>query len=252
MLRRFGLFTSLVLSLVVVSTVPAQGETPRVRAVDAAHAPMAAHGQDFPSLPGNVCKTLTDDFDAVKKRNGGSVPDSELGALLNRVAWTHRGESFGLSRKTGGHNVESPVGRIASDILHRQSDNLIWDVIVDAGAPSARVNCGGALGPMGDPNRPWVAPVDAGGPPPPPPPPPGDDEVKKLIGELRASLSENTEMIRRLWEFLGGLDQKLIEVQRQNHELRQELEALKARPIDFPDYTGRVFGAGITLRPQKK
>jgi hypothetical protein len=129
-----------------------------------------------PQLPQEVC-------DAVIRERGkyGPVPTRpELAQILNDAAWSvGQGADWGLSRKDQGFNVSSPdrpgLGNIASDILHRKSDNMIWDVLVAAGE-AATPNCGEALGPMGDPNRPWVAPVQ-------PPDVPEPEQVSVTIFE---------------------------------------------------------------------
>jgi hypothetical protein len=89
---------------------------------------------------------------------------ADLGAVLNRVAWAHRGEGWGVSRKDFGTCVPSPVGLIAEDVLHHQPTNLHWDVLAGAGVgqPLRPIQTD-AIGPMTDPRRPWVAPADPGG-----------------------------------------------------------------------------------------
>ena len=61
----------------------------------------------------------------------GTPPNpSEVGAILNTVAWNNRGAGWGLNRKTGGHRCPSPAGEIACDILHHQPTNIIVDVFI--------------------------------------------------------------------------------------------------------------------------
>lgn len=112
-----------------------------------------------PQLPPEVCE-------AVHRERGkyGPQPNSsELTKILNDAAWSvGQGADWGVNRKDFGTFVESAerpdVGKIASDILHRKSDNMIWDVLIAAGE-AATPNCGEALGEMSDPRRPWVAPM---------------------------------------------------------------------------------------------
>jgi hypothetical protein len=93
----------------------------------------------------------------------------QLGALLNAVAWAHRAEGWGLSAKPSGNNIPAPDGtRIAADILHNRTDNVIVDCLIAAGErsePTWQV-----LGPMTDPLRPWVAPTAPSETPVDPPP----------------------------------------------------------------------------------
>lgn len=116
-------------------------------------------GMANPHLPGNVCEALHNE------RNKYPTPpsNSDLAQILNDTAWAvDQGADWGVSRKDFGAHCESDarpgLGKIAMDILHRRSDNLIWDVLIAAGEVST-VNCGEALGEMTDPRRPWVAPV---------------------------------------------------------------------------------------------
>jgi hypothetical protein len=118
--------------------------------------PAAAASQP---LPADVCATLH----AV--RGGGAITsNAQLGEMLNRIAWTHRAQGFGVNRKSGGNNCPSPAGLIACDILQRQSDGAAWDVFGSAGPGEPTTpSCGGAIAPITDPARPWVAPVEPNG-----------------------------------------------------------------------------------------
>jgi len=89
---------------------------------------------------------------------------ADLGAVLNRVAWAHRADGWGLSRKDFGTCVPSPVGLIAEDVLHHRPSNFHWDVLAGAGVGQPlRPTQTDAIGPMTDPRRPWVAPANPGG-----------------------------------------------------------------------------------------
>lgn len=114
-----------------------------------------------PTLPDDVYETLVE----VCNRHPGPVQDDRLfGEILNEVAWRHRFAGFGLSRKTGGRHVPSPVGDIAEDVLQRRSDGHHWDVLGGAAVSQPlRPTRGQSIGVMRDPNRPWVAPVEPAG-----------------------------------------------------------------------------------------
>jgi hypothetical protein len=89
---------------------------------------------------------------------------AQLGTMLNAIAWKHRGDGWGLSRKTGGTKCPSIVGDIACDILHHRPSNTLYDVFGAAGAEA--IPQWGAVPYHNDPNgRPWVAPagIDCGG-----------------------------------------------------------------------------------------
>jgi hypothetical protein len=69
---------------------------------------------------------------------------AQIGEFLNRVAWEHRAEGWGLLRKTGGTRCPAPHGgglEISCDILIYQPTQLHFDVLIDgtgAGTPTWR------------------------------------------------------------------------------------------------------------------
>jgi hypothetical protein len=69
-----------------------------------------------PTVPDSLLPTV----EQIWLKYGGQ----NRGAMLNEIAWTHRADGWGLSRKEGGHFVESPVGKIASDILQAKETAL--------------------------------------------------------------------------------------------------------------------------------
>lgn len=124
------------------------------------------------NLPADVLDVLEQECDA----RPGPMPDlAAFGGLLNAVAWRTRHLGIGLSRKTGGIRVPSPVGDIAEDVLCDRATGHHWDVIVGAGVGFPLRCVGGpSIGVMRDASRPCVAPVAPigqsvpGGLPPPP------------------------------------------------------------------------------------
>jgi hypothetical protein len=130
--------------------------------------------------------------------------DEHLGEILNAVAWAHRDEGWGLSRKTGGRHVDSPVGPIAEDILQLPDGNH-FDVLGGAakGEP-LRPGRATSIGIINLRDRPWVAPVqhivswrqiadDPSDPPPPdqepgeePVPPPQTVDLGPVLAEIQA------------------------------------------------------------------
>jgi len=140
---------------------------------------------------------------------------AHLGAILVKVAWAHRADGWGLSRKDFGKCVESPVGLIAEDVLHHQPSNLHWDVLSGAGVgqPLRPIQTD-AIGIMHDPRRPWVAPVDPGDDPVRLPPP-VDVHACRFVpcdqGDLRASLSRVEAQIDALSRDLRSLVRVIVE-----------------------------------------
>jgi len=57
----------------------------------------------------------------------------QVGEFLNRVAWEHRAEGWGLLKKASGTRCPAPQGvEISCDILIHQPTQLHFDVLVDS------------------------------------------------------------------------------------------------------------------------
>jgi hypothetical protein len=187
------------------------------------------------NLPPDVCTTLRE-----VRGSGPITSDAQLGAMLNRVAWTHRLEGIGLNRKAGGNNCPSPAGVVACDILQRKSDGTAWDVLGSAGVGEpTTVNCGGAIGLITDPARPWVAPVDPGGTPTPAEPstpaptPPATDAVLEelrlqtsLLNAIHIQLDTQAQLTR---ETNAALDKFRVDVIKATKDLVPQI--LKILPL---------------------
>ena len=161
--------------------------------------------------------TLPDDVFAsvvAERAKFGAVPTpTELGILLNRVAWTHRDHKngkFGVSRKVGGVVVPFPGGgTIAQDVL-MLPHGPYWDVLDRAGADAAPVQ--GESGIITDPRRYWVAPVDpmptdTPGPEPTDPteptdPPAPSAEIAALTARIEALEGRCAQLIRETAAFV--------------------------------------------------
>lgn len=100
------------------------------------------------------------DLKAERAKYGATLNDDQCAELVNAVAWKHRAEGWGLSGKAfGTHGTLSDGTQIAHDVLHHQPTNLIYDVLIGAGAHSTPVDRMSPLGPQTDlSRRPWVAP----------------------------------------------------------------------------------------------
>lgn len=144
-------------------------------------------------LPDHVFATVQ----RVAAKYPGRVSDETLAKALNEIAWTHREEGYGLSRKEGGRHIVHPtLGAIAEDIL-QLPDGTHWDIFLSAGH-------GNPLDPhQGEsivPNtpRPWVAPVAPTGeviiPPPPVPPPPSYVGCQCKVEEAIKGLATSREV----------------------------------------------------------
>jgi hypothetical protein len=152
-----------------------------------------------PILPDDVYRVLLEECD----KRPGPAQHHTFGELLNAVAWRTRHLGMGLSRKTGGQRVDSPVGEIAEDIICHTSGHH-WDVLGGAavGQP-LRPGQGPSIGIIDLRARPWVAPVEPTGngqgipdsstptppaPTPAPPPVPPSTDLAVLKAQMAAIL----------------------------------------------------------------
>jgi hypothetical protein len=61
----------------------------------------------------------------------------QMGELLNRVAWEHRAEGWGILKKTAGFRCPAPQGvTVACDILVHAPTVWHYDVLINAGIES--------------------------------------------------------------------------------------------------------------------
>lgn len=168
-----------------------------------------------PVLPDEVFAVLVEECE----KHPGPAADETFGLVLNATAWRTRHLGMGLSRKTGGKHVDSPVGPIAEDIICHSGGHH-WDVLGGAatGAP-LRPGRGPSIGIIDLRARPWVAPVDPGGatdpqpvpvpptpqpvpPTPTPQPTPGVD-LGPVLAELRAQREQVSALSARVEDLIG-------------------------------------------------
>lgn len=165
------------------------------------------------------------------------IPDGyTLGSILNAIAWENRTEEYrdasgniatreawGLSRKNGGKNVDSPVGLIAEDILHHKPTNLLFDIFKGADVGLIlRPNCGGDIGPPTSNDRTWVKPVQPVGFKPTPIP---DPEVPPM-STVECKFHTNTGLetsINLLGARLDALSAELKELSKQIQEAQDQI-----------------------------
>lgn len=179
---------------------------------------------------------------AVREAYPTPMSEAQRGEFLNRIAWQHRADGWGLLRKDGGSRCPAPQGvTVACDILVHAPSVRHFDVLID-GEGHARPDWADAgpcvPGPSSgcDMAR-FVAPVDPGGSAPPVTPPPVPPPDTSAIEALRKDLAQTREFIATLAETARSHHDRinaLIAHARQVDERFQtvtgELEALKARP----------------------
>lgn len=192
-------------------------------------------------LPENVYQTLVSICDAypwpVVQR------ERDLGDILNRVAWLHRSDGWGLSRKVAGQHVDSPVGPIAEDILQLKNGHH-FDVLGGAGVGQPlRPGRPNSIGIIDLNARPWVAPVDhvpawlVDGPAPPPAPDPDPEPDIPVACDCQCNVTEQdvaglTEAVFKLAADIQAMRQEQARAGRLEElvqELVRHLDDTKAR-----------------------
>lgn len=204
------------------------------------------------SLPAAACAVLTAEraklppsLAALCHENPAACP---LGAILNAAAWAARDQGLGLSRKTGGNHTDSPVGKVAADVL-MLADGTYWDVFSDVDG-RAEVSCGGVSGRITDPNRGFVAPIAPSGgiptPPQPPIPAPSCAACERTVQERTAERDEAREEREKLRAEAHNLTVERDAAVREKAQLEQKLWELQSRPQ--PTCTASIFGIKIPCR----
>ena len=122
----------------------------------------------------------------VRSYYGTPMTDDQCVELCNAVAWTHRADGWGLSRKVDGVRGRRYDGQeCAHDILHHLPTNLLFDVL--AGAPQTATPVWQPKGPPQSADRTWVAPIPPAyaAPAPPVPPAPSGPTNAEIMAVLR-------------------------------------------------------------------
>ena len=79
--------------------------------------------------PEGVPMSLLDTIEAVRAVYGPTMSDDECVALCNAVAWIHRAEGFGLSRKTSGTRGRRHDGQECCHDVVMLLDGRYWDIL---------------------------------------------------------------------------------------------------------------------------
>lgn len=155
------------------------------------------------AAPAQAQTSLLEPMKALRASYPPKLTPAQAGEFLNRLAWEHRAEGWGLLRKTGGTRCPVPQGGEAScDILIHAPSVRHFDVLADAEGVATPVwrdvgPC--VLGPssgcaMANFLAP-VAPVGGEPTPPPAPVPEPDPNIPRLFEQVKA-LTQTVEALR--------------------------------------------------------
>lgn len=88
-------------------------------------------------MPLDAQTSLLPTLERIRPEYPTPMSQAQLGEYLNKVAWEHRAEGWGLLRKTAGNRCPVPQGvEVACDILIHAPSIRHFDVITDAGGAS--------------------------------------------------------------------------------------------------------------------
>lgn len=181
---------------------------------------------------------LLDTIEAARAVYGPTMSDDECVELCNAVAWIHRAEGFGLSRKTSGTRGRRHDGQECCHDVVMLADGRYWDILTAAGGASTPNWSATPNGRITDPARGWVAPIAPLGTPIPVPNPPNPtptptpapqpqavdlnavraiirDELKVVIGEV---LTANGSALRVL-DRVDDLAARIEAINAEMHEM---------------------------------
>src|SRR5688572_26107751 len=91
-----------------------------------------ALGAVFLTTPGSAQTSLIPTLERLRAEYPTPMSSAQIGEYLNRVAWEHRGEGWGLLYKPGGTNCDAPQGlKVSCDVLFHLPTLGLYDVLVD-------------------------------------------------------------------------------------------------------------------------
>lgn len=167
---------------------------------------------ETPTMPDSLLADLEAERAKYPARLVGSV---DAAAILNAVAWKHRGDGWGLSAKPSGNHVWS-IGHqewVAYDILHHKPTDTLWDVAT--GEWENFIPQWSQAEHHHNPERPWLAPVKPLSDVPAPTPTIPVPEVPMLIAQ-RDIIAAVTEAKAEV-EALGYRFKTVEEASRDNY-----------------------------------
>lgn len=172
---------------------------------------------------------LLGDVRAERAKYGPAPTQAEAVAILNAVAFKHKDEGWGLSRKDGGTNCRSPLFShpVACDILHHRPTNTLFDVLRDDaghGGPGEAV--WNSVGPPQSPDRTWTAPVQSQGNTVPPPP-----VCDQCPPDLSGDLARVTADRDRLSQELDQFRERSLTCEQSLTVARADLSKCLSRPV---------------------
>ncbi len=84
------------------------------------------------AVPALAQTSLLPTLERIRPEYPTPMSSAQLGEYLNRVAWEHRGDGWGLFRKPGGTRCDAPQGvTVSCDILLHNPSGGVFDVLVD-------------------------------------------------------------------------------------------------------------------------
>lgn len=192
------------------------------------------------TLPARAQTSLLPTVERLRAEYPPKMTPAQVGKLLNRVAWEHRAEGWGLLKKTGGTRCPAPQGGdISCDILIHAPSVRHFDALADTenvATPVWRDVGPCVLGPSsGCAMANYLAPVQPAGEPVPVPVPTPAPAPPVDLGPLYAQVKALTQTVEalRMWadERVAALHERQQALGAELSTLTARVQLLEARPV---------------------
>ena len=127
---------------------------------------------------------------AARAKYGATCGDDECVAICNEVAWVHRAEGYGVSRKETGTRGRRYDGQECCHDVVMLRDGRYWDILGAAGGASVPQWQDSPSGVITDPARGWVAPIVPQGVVTPPVEPPVTPTLEVRVAKIEEWLRQ--------------------------------------------------------------
>ena len=195
--------------------------------------------------PEGVPMSLLGSIEFERTRYGATMTDDECVALCNAVAWIHRNEQFGLSRKESGTRGRRYDGQECCHDVVMLPDGRYWDILTAAGGASMPnwPRDDKPAGVITDKARGWVAPIAPQGVPVVPNPPvvtPPTQTFACKFSDMTPQMSTLEAKIEVLRASVGVMDTRMGLIEARLEGLAGRLEAINAEMHEM--VVGQVNG----------
>ena len=178
---------------------------------------------------------LRSTIESVRAKYGSTMNDDQCVELCNEVAWIHRNEQVGLSRKESGTRGRRYDGQECCHDVVMLPNGQYWDILTAAGGASTPSWSSTPNGVITDKARGWVAPIAPQGTPVVPNPPvvtppvqPTPQPVACKYADLSPQMNTLEAKIEVLIGLVNVLDTRLGLIEARAEGLAGRIESINA------------------------